>query len=708
MEHAFVLSQTVKVHRDDVRSVAFVGPQRLLTTSRDGTAKLTDLATLETTTLVDSDVFLNSSAANELATMAYIGAHDGVIVGSEMPDGDQIYLLGHSANVTCIATHGGLVASGSWDHDVRVWRGTETLHVLSVHTQNVWAVQFVDSNRLLTAGADKLIYLHNLETKQAQKFAGHSDAVRGLALLTPELFASVSNDATLRLWTMNGRSVCQVHAHDSFIYSVVKISDTLLATAGEDRTVRVWEYTSNTLTAKQTILLPSISQWCLSASEYGDIAVGSSDNTAHVFTLSSDRRAPVLEQLRFDDQVKKSAIQENEIDERNVVSKDVLLHPGKQEGQVVIVREDSGKLAAHQYSQRQWSRLGEVVGQNQESGSQKQMHGGKAYDYVFDVDIAEGQPPLRLPFNNGENEYAVAERFIAENNLPASYSDQIVQFLIRNSQSTQLGGTTTAVSPPESNGTETSSTPPAAASATPAATQQNVPIEFKYTTLHALKAYQGDSIIAALAKICTRRAVPNEFEPLIRALPSSSDALLAKALTTADDWNDNLGDLLPVYDLIRIAVASASSVPYTIVWSKVLAAIDGSIPKHTLLAVRAVVNMTQRADFNSASSTMLQQAVKMFAACDLPRTKPLAVAATTLLLNLAVRQVPFSLVQLAQKCSELSGVDAEADYRFVLALGVRSVYSEDRWQFSKHWLVPLTHNERIATLVGQIQPLLIT
>lgn len=29
----------------------------------------------------------------------------------------------------------------------------------------------------------------------------------------------------------------------------------------------------------------------------------------------------------------------------------------------------------------------------------KQVYNGIEYDYVFDVDIAEGQPPLKLPYN---------------------------------------------------------------------------------------------------------------------------------------------------------------------------------------------------------------------------------------------------------------------------------------------------------------------
>jgi phospholipase A-2-activating protein len=29
----------------------------------------------------------------------------------------------------------------------------------------------------------------------------------------------------------------------------------------------------------------------------------------------------------------------------------------------------------------------------------KQLYEGKEYDYVFDVDVSEGMPPLKLPYN---------------------------------------------------------------------------------------------------------------------------------------------------------------------------------------------------------------------------------------------------------------------------------------------------------------------
>jgi phospholipase A-2-activating protein len=48
-------------------------------------------------------------------------------------------------------------------------------------------------------------------------------------------------------------------------------------------------------------------------------------------------------------------------------------------------------------AQFQWQKVGEVV--DAVGSGRKQLHEGKEYDYVFDVDIQDGVPPLKLPYN---------------------------------------------------------------------------------------------------------------------------------------------------------------------------------------------------------------------------------------------------------------------------------------------------------------------
>lgn len=47
--------------------------------------------------------------------------------------------------------------------------------------------------------------------------------------------------------------------------------------------------------------------------------------------------------------------------------------------------------------QNKWTKIGTVV--DAVGSGRQQLYEGKEYDYVFDVDIQDGAPPLKLPYN---------------------------------------------------------------------------------------------------------------------------------------------------------------------------------------------------------------------------------------------------------------------------------------------------------------------
>ena len=57
---------------------------------------------------------------------------------------------------------------------------------------------------------------------------------------------------------------------------------------------------------------------------------------------------------------------------------------------------------------------------------------GREWDFVFDVDVAEGAPPLKLPMNKGDDPYEAAELFLEKHQLPFSYLEQVVEFIQQN------------------------------------------------------------------------------------------------------------------------------------------------------------------------------------------------------------------------------------------------------------------------------------
>lgn len=100
-----------------------------------------------------------------------------------------------------------------------------------------------------------------------------------------------------------------------------------------------------------------------------------------------------------------------------------------------------------------WTKVGQVV--DAVGQGRKQLYAGKEYDYVFDVDIQDGVPPLKLPYNVtgmflsklhektftgfAENPYTAAQRFLHANELSLNYLDEVVRFIETNTAGVNIG-----------------------------------------------------------------------------------------------------------------------------------------------------------------------------------------------------------------------------------------------------------------------------
>jgi len=113
--------------------------------------------------------------------------------------------------------------------------------------------------------------------------------------------------------------------------------------------------------------------------------------------------------------------------------------PGKKPGEVKMIKGQGGTVEAHQWDSAAgaWQKIGDVV--DAVGQGRKQLYQGKEYDYVFDVDIQDGVPPLKLPFNATENPYSAAQRFLQANELPLTYLDEVVKFIEKNTAGVNLG-----------------------------------------------------------------------------------------------------------------------------------------------------------------------------------------------------------------------------------------------------------------------------
>ncbi|KAF9032122.1 PFU-domain-containing protein [Hymenopellis radicata] len=440
---SYKLSATLAAHGSDVRTrCRFANDDLVLSASRDATA--ISWQRLPSASSFTPELVLKAGS-RYVNAVSYIrprhrDPQDTVInvFSLDRPRDDPDYtLVGHSENVCALdTTLGGTIISGSWDRTAKVWKGFQLAHDLRGHEQSVWAVLAVDEDQYITGSADKSIKLWQTN-KCVATFTGHRDAAslypayRGRQLTPTVTFSEI------RVWTLGGDVVYTLSGHTSFVYSLSVLPNGDIVSAGEDRSVRVWKDGE----CSQVITHPAISVWTVSSMPNGDIVSGSSDGVVRIFTASEERYASQADLKEYDDLVASQALptqQVGDVKKSDLPGLEALSTPGDAPGKVKMVRNGE-MVEAHQWDAASfsWKKIGDVV--DAVGQGRKQLYEGKEYDYVFDVDIQDGVPPLKLPYNVTENPYAAAQRFLERNELPLSYIDEVVKFIERNTSGVNLG-----------------------------------------------------------------------------------------------------------------------------------------------------------------------------------------------------------------------------------------------------------------------------
>lgn len=373
-------------------------------------------------------------------------------------------LSGHKYDVPAVGvTPHGAVVSVSLDGTGKVWHGGECTGTLQGHESavNSLAVLPDDSgNFVATGSSDKTIRIWSVSDAKCTKvIPAHDDTVRSLAVVPGIGIVSGSHDTTLKVWTLNWDCIAQMSGHSGIVYSVGVSPDSAFISSGsEDNTARVWQLDG---TCCQVIEHPGC-VWSTVFLANGDLVTACSDGVARVWSRDPERHAGAQEVeiyaaalTAFKEAAKSSA---NKGDEGagwglppgfKLQDPSALQAPGGKDGQTIIVKQGNSGMA-YQWSAAkvEWELIGEVVsgpegGSAAAGGGSKKVHDGQEWDYVFDVDVADGAQPLKLAMNADENPYLVADRFIEAYELPAQFKEQIVQFIMQNT-----GGSSSGASAP--------------------------------------------------------------------------------------------------------------------------------------------------------------------------------------------------------------------------------------------------------------------
>jgi phospholipase A-2-activating protein len=245
-------------------------------------------------------------------------------------------------------------------------------------------------------------------------------------------FVSCANDGFVKLWSSQGEEIWAVYAHpqqsdtDPFVYGVDVLPDGGVVSVGEDSTARVISPQGKVV---QVIRHPApLRDVCVLPN--GDICTASGDGIARVWTLDKSR---VI------DDAKLAAYQEYiELAHSSGVSaigsdqchpETVLAHPGKRDGQVLVVDVRGKGPTVFQWSQakNRWDEIGAAVGQR----AKRPTLDGQEYDHIVQIDVGPPINHIPLGFNRDDDPQEVAEKFCERHKIEKIHVTDIKNHLLQ-------------------------------------------------------------------------------------------------------------------------------------------------------------------------------------------------------------------------------------------------------------------------------------
>lgn len=614
-------------------------------------------------------------------------------------------LTGHTGNVCALASGKfGFLLSGSWDTTARVWLNEKCVMTLEGHEMAVWAVGIISGQGvMLTGSADKTIKAWKAG-KCTQTFKGHEDCVRGLGVVSEAEFLSCSNDATVRRWAVtSGDCLGIYYGHTNYVYSLsILPNGEDFVTGGEDRTLRIWKEGKNI----QTLYHPSESVWAVCAMPNGDIATGSSDGMIRVFTQEPDKFASAEVLAAHEAALATAPVSSQplgDIKTEDLAGPESLNKPGKKDGQTTMINRD-GKVEVYNWdaSQAKWMMIGNVVGSSggTQKSSGKTLFEGKEYDYVFSVDIKEGAPPLKLPFNISEDPWMAAQKFLNKNNLSQLFLDQVANFIVENTKGVTLGtGSALAYSDPFTGGdryvpeqekmdtSDSAASDPFTGSGRYIPSGQEKTVSGNHFPLKKCLFFDTASPIEQiLGKMKDFNQSVEKDQQVTEAALEELSSLLegsirgdnVKTLHHLIKWPQEV--VFPALDILRMAIKGHEVCQFFCKQPDFIDllcqhASQGNSNACRMLSLRTLNNLFRYPEGTEANQKNIDSILQAAINSRDIGTKNGQIAAATLILNFCVKLFEVDDLESKAKCLQAAGevlgsdIDTEAKYRLMVAVG---------------------------------------
>ncbi|KAM1006343.1 hypothetical protein ACFX14_003179 [Malus domestica] len=696
-------------HEDDVRGISVCGNAGIATSSRDRTVRFWSLDPSDERRYSESKILLGHTSfvgpvvwisPNEQYPDGGIvsGGMDTMVLVWDLRTGEKVQTLkGHQLQVTGIALDNGDIVSSSVDSTLRRWRNGQLVESWEAHKAAIQAVIKLPSGELVTGSSDTTLKLWRGSTC-TRTFVGHSDTVRGLAVMSELGILSASHDGSIRLWALSGEVLMEMVGHTSIVYSVDSHVSGLIVSSSEDCFAKIW---------KDGVCMQSIEHpgcvWDAKFLENGDIVTACSDGAVRVWTINQDKIADALEVESYFSQLSQHKISRKRVGGlklEELPGLEALQIPGTSDGQTKVVREgDNGVAYVWNMREQKWDKIGEVV-DGPDDSMKRPVLDGNEYDYVFDVDIGDGEPIRKLPYNRSDNPYDTADKWLLRENLPLSYREQVVAFILQNTGQNNFNLDPSFRDPY----TGSSAYVPGQSSNKSASAKPT----FKHIPKKGMLVFdvaQFDGILKKITEFNSnllsdqdkKNSSLNEVEisrlgAIVKILKDTSHyhsskfaevdiALLVRLLKS---WP--VAMLFPVIDILRMIVlhpdGATRLLQHLEAESDLLmelirkVATNPPLPANLLTSVRAVTNLFKNSCYYNWLQKHRTEILDVYSSCYSSPNKNLQLSYATLILNYAVlltekkdqegqSQVLSSALQIAEE----ENLDADAKFRALVAIG---------------------------------------
>ena len=345
-------------------------------------------------------------------------------------------LIAHEQNVCKLTVFRGkktepfIFGSSSWDGSARCWTEefspSSCLILRAEGGGSCWSVAALGRDVFVTGHADRSLRIWRGDKQVQAVHDAHRDVVRDLLPAGPNHFLSVGNDGMIKVWNSNNLIVLQsIEGHPSFIYGMAWNGKDRVATFGEEGMVKLWKWLDGKLEFEDQLRVPMMSAWSAAFLNESVLIIGGSSGSFYIFSCESTATSDFNEMFEAEMRAFDAAASANKTAEieKNAQDASVLKYPGEIEGKTVLVRrENSSVIEAHQWTGNQWQNLGQVI----------DPATVPAPDFSFKVELDDTGRSYDLPYTRGENPYTVAKNFLERNDLPLSHLDEVANFIVKN------------------------------------------------------------------------------------------------------------------------------------------------------------------------------------------------------------------------------------------------------------------------------------